>query len=173
MASGPDYKFGNIIIDDIFAYIVTDYTLPSQIDKKGVYRVPIADIGDITKYQLMYKSESSEWGAVAPVSILFDNNGNKVILPDYLGIGAIWVACDGLDFRKVLISPNVLLTYTIGANYRGDIYCVAYDNVGQLGAQVALKLNRGTYNLTKALRNAGMSSFMRGTLLINGLTNVF
>lgn len=173
LASGIDYKFGNIIIDDHFAYLMTDYTEPAQVDKKGVYRVVIPDIGDITKYQLVYKTQPSEWGAIAPVNLLLDNHGNKVILPDYLGAGFIWIARDGLDFKKVSVSPAVLLTYTIGANYKGDIYCVAYNNSGELNTQSQLKLNRGTYNLTKALRAAGINDFMRGTNMINGLTNVF
>ena len=173
LATGEDYKFGNIIIDDHFAYVITDYTQPSQADSKGIYRVALADIGNITKYQLIYKAQASEWGAIAPVSLLLDKNGNKVILPDWLGVGFIWVARDGLDFKKVTISPSVLLTYTIGTNYKGDIYCVAYNNSGELGQQTQLKLNRGTYNLTQALREAGIDNFMRGTLLIHGLTNVF
>ena len=105
--------------------------------------------------------------------MLLDNNGNKVILPDYLGVGFIWVARDGLDFKKVTISPSVLLTYTIGTNYKGDIYCVAYNNSIELNTPDALKLNRGTYNITKALRDAGIDNFMRGTNMIHGLTNVF
>lgn len=171
-ASGDDYKFGNIITDKVFAYLVTDYTLPSYAEKKGIYRVPLADIGDITKYQLIYKTLSSEWGLIAPVSLLLDNNGNKVLMPDYLGAGYLWLARDGLDFKKVAISPSVLLTYTIGTNYRGDIYCVAYNNSGELNTPSALKLNRGTYNITQALRDAGVSDFMRGSLMIHGMTNV-
>lgn len=173
LAQGIDYKFGNIIIDDYYAYLVTDYTDASQVNKKGIYRVAIPDIGDIDKYQLVYRTEPNEWGAIAPVSVLFDNHGNKVILPDYLGAGFIWVAREGLDFKKVTISPSVLLTYTIGANYRGDIYCVAYANSGELNTPTALKLNRGSYNLTKALRDAGIDNFMRGTPMVHGLTNVF
>lgn len=173
LATGEDYKFGNIIIDDYFAYVVTDYTQPSQADSKGVYRVALADIGNINKYQLIYKAMASEWGNIAPVSLLLDKNGNKVILPDYLGVGFIWVARDGIDFKKVALSPAVLLTYTIGTNYKGDIYCVAFNNSSELTQPTQLKLNRGTYNLTQALRDAGVDNFMRGTLLIHGLTNVF
>lgn len=173
LAQGIDYKFGNIIIDDHFAYLVTDYTEVSQTDKKGIYRVLITDVGDFSKYQLIYKAEQSEWGNIAPLSLLLDNNGNKVILPDYLGAGFIWLAREGLDFKRVFISPSVLLAYTIGANYKGDIYCVAYNNSGELNTQSQLKLNRGTYNLTRALRAAGINDFMRGTNMINGLTNVF
>ena len=173
LAQGADYKMGNIILDDVFAYLVTDYTEPDQYDKKGIYRVPIADIGDYTKYQLVFKADPAEWGSVAPVNILLDNNGNKVILPDYLGAGFIWLAREGLDFKKVPISPAVLLGYCIGANYQGDIWCVAYNNSGELNTPTELKLNRGSYNLTKALRDAGVDNFMRGTLMIHGLTNVF
>ena len=172
LARGIEYKFGNIIMDDYFAYMVTDYTDPSLADKKGIYRVPIADIGDITKYRMIYNAKASEWGSISLVSLLMDKNGNKVILPDYLGAGFVWVAREGLDFKKISISPSVLLAYTIGENYNGDIYCVAYNNSGELGKPDSLKLNRGTYNLTKTLRRNGVPNFMSNTQLIDGLSTV-
>lgn len=163
--AGPDYKFGNIMIDDNnIAFMITDYTEPSQAEKKGIYRVHATDLGDITKYRLIYKCEPSEWGSIAPISLSMDNNGNKVLYPDYLGAGFLWIARDGLDFEKVVVSQPVLLTYMIGENYRGDIWCVAYEGGNNL------RLNSGSYNLTKALRNAGMANFMRGTKLVSGLT---
>lgn len=165
--SGIYYKFGNIMIDDDnMAFMITDYTEASQSEEKGIYRVHASNLGDFSKYRMIYKAEPSEWGAIAPVSLLLDPNGSKVILPDYLGAGYIWVASEGLDFKRVTVSPNILLAYTIGENYKGDIYCVAYEGGNNL------RLNSGSYNLTKALRNAGMSNFMRGSTLISGLKTV-
>lgn len=165
--SGIYYKFGNIMIDDDnMAFMITDYTEASQAEEKGIYRVHASNLDDFSKYRMIYKAEPSEWGSIAPVSLLLDPNGNKVILPDYLGAGYIWVASEGLDFKRVTVSPNILLAYTIGENYNGDIYCVAYEGGNNL------RLNSGSYNLTKALRNAGLSSFMRGSTLISGLKTV-
>ena len=165
--SGIYYKFGNIMIDDDnMAFMITDYTEASQAEEKGIYKVHASNLGDFSKYRMIYKAEPSEWGAIAPVSLLLDPNGNKVILPDYLGAGHIWVASEGFDFKQVTVSPNILLAYTIGENYKGDIYCVAYEGGNNL------RLNSGSYNLTKALRNAGMSNFMRGSTLISGLKTV-
>lgn len=165
--SGIYYKFGNIMIDDDnMAFMITDYTEASQAEEKGIYRVHASNLGDFSKYRMIYKAEPSEWGSIAPVSLLLDPNGNKVILPDWLGSGYIWVASEGLDFKRVTVSPNVLLTYTLGENYNGDIYCVAYEGGNNL------RLSSGSYNLTKALRNAGMSNFMRGSTLITGLKTV-
>ena len=165
LASGIEYKFGNMMIDDNnIAYMITDYTDPSLMDKKGVYRVHASNLGDISKYRVIYKCDPAEWGAIAPVSLLMDNNGNKVLLPDYLGGGFIWVARDGLNFKRVNVPNNILLTYTIGENYDGDIYCVAYEG------GYNLRLSSGSYNLTKILREHGITDFMRGTKIVSGLT---
>lgn len=165
LASGIEYKFGNMMIDDNnIAYMITDYTDPSLIDKKGVYRVHASNLGDISKYRIIYKCDPLEWGAIAPVSLLMDNNGNKVLLPDYIGGGFIWVARDGLEFKRVNVPNNILLTYTIGENYNGDIYCVAYEG------GYNLRISSGSYNLTKILRKHGITDFMRGTKIVSGLT---
>lgn len=170
LGSGIEYKFGNIMIDDNnIAYLITDYTDPSLRDKKGVYRVHAKYLDDITKYRYVYRCDRAEWGDIAPVSLLMDNNGNKVLLPDYLGTGWIWVARDGVNFKKVKVSPNVLLAYTIGENYNGDIWCVQYEG----GQNQNLRLSSGSFNLTKALRDAGVKDWMRGTpKLVSGLTTV-
>lgn len=169
LATGIEYKFGNITIDDNnIAYLVTDYTEASLADKKGIYRVPVPDLGDITKYQRIYHADTVTWGSIAPLLLIMDKNGNKVLLPDYLGKGFIWVARDGLDFVKVRLSEDVLLQYAVGANYKGDIYCIDYYANGG-----GWRLNRGSFNLTKMLRDAGVSDFMRGTTIIPNLPDIF
>lgn len=165
LASGIEYKFGNIMIDDNnIAYIITDYTDPSLIDKKGVYRVHASNLGAISQYRIIYKCDPLEWGAIAPLSLLMDNNGNKVLLPDYLGGGFIWVARDGLNFKRVNVPGGILMACTIGENYNGDVYCVAYDGGSNL------RLSGGSYNLTRILRENGITDFMRGTKIVSGLT---
>ena len=165
LASGIEYKFGNIMIDDNnIAYVITDYTDPSLIDKKGIYRVHASNLGDISKYRIIYKCDPAEWGAIAPLSLLMDNNGNKVLLPDYLGGGFIWVARDGLNFKRVNVPGGILIGYTIGENYNGDVYCVVYEGVSNL------RLSGGSYNLTRILRENGITDFMRSTKIVSGLT---
>lgn len=165
LASGIEYKFGNIMIDDNnIAYVITDYTDQSLQDKKGIYRVHASNLGDISKYRIIYKCDPAEWGSIAPLSLLIDNNGNKVILPDYLGGGFIWVARDGLEFKRVNVPNNILLACTIGENYNGDIYCVVYEG------GYNLSLSSGSYNLTRILRENGVTDFMRGTKIVSGLT---
>lgn len=165
LASGIEYKFGNMMIDDNnIAYMITDYTDPSLIDKKGVYRVHASNLGDISKYRIIYKCDPAEWGAIAPISLLMDNNGNKVLLPDYIGGGFIWVARDGLNFKRVNVPNNILLVCTIGENYNGDVYCVVYEG------DYNLRLSNGSYNLTRILRENGITDFMRGTKIVSGLT---
>ncbi|MGO1062509.1 hypothetical protein [Acinetobacter lwoffii] len=165
LASGIEYKFGNMMIDDNnIAYMITDYTDPSLIDKKGVYRVHASNLGDISKYRIIYKCDPVEWGAIAPVSLLMDNNGNKVLLPDYIGGGFIWIARDGLNFKRVNVPGGILMAYTIGENYNGDIYCVVYEGGSNL------RLSSGSYNLTRILRENGITDFMRGTKIVSGLT---
>lgn len=165
--AGIQYKFGNIIIDDNnIAFMITDYTDPSLADKKGIYRVPVEFLGNINKYKLIYKCEPSEWGNIAPVSLAIDNNGNKILFPDFLGSGFLWIATEGLNFKRVTVSPNVLLTYMIGENYNGDMWCVQYEGGNNL------RLSSGSFNLTKALRDSGITNFGRATTLISGLSTV-
>ena len=69
---------------------------------------------------------------------------DKVLMLDYKGQGKLWI----WGFKKVSVSPPVLLSYVIGANYNGDIYCMANFQVSD---NTKLKLSGGTYNLTEAL----------------------
>ncbi|MEG0086833.1 MAG: hypothetical protein RR817_10200 [Niameybacter sp.] len=171
--SGDEYKFCGLSIDDNhIAYLVSDFTTSGLQDKKGIYRVALANIGDFSKYRLIYKADPAEWGAITTTQLITDKNGNKVLLPDYLGFGMLSIATEGLDFKKIIIRPNVLLAYVIGENYNGDVYCVAYTDVSQLSNNTELKLTRGTYNLTKALRANGIPNFMKGMCLNPTLNGV-
>ncbi len=173
--SGEAYKMCNLTIDDNdMAFILTDYSDYNDADiqnSKGIYRVHVSDLGDISKYQRIYHATVEEWGRIALLVLVMDKNGNKIIFPDYLGAGYIWVAREGLDFKKVTISQNILLTYVIGENYNGDIYCVDYRGMPEMGT--GYRLNRGSYNITKMMRNAGIKDFMRGTTLVPNLSGIF
>lgn len=172
--SGWNYKFGAIFFDDVYAYLLTDYTNPDQQDIQGFYRVLPEHLGDFSKYRAIYKPDLATLGETAFSRFFMDKMGNKVILPDWKGFGVIWVAREGMAFERVQLSKNIWLAYMIGANYNGDIYSVEFDNFAAVTANggANIKLNRGTYNLTKALRNSGVNDFMRGHTLINDMGSI-
>lgn len=166
--SGWDFKFGAILFDDIYAYLVTDYTNPDQQEKQGVYRVLPEFLGDLSKYEQIYKPDQETIGDAAFSRLLMDKQGNKVILPDWKGIGNIWVARSGFNFKRIPLSANKWLAYIIGANYNGDVYCVVFNTLGEVtdNGGENIRLNRGTYNLTEILRAGGIDNFMRGETLL-------
>ena len=170
LGQGYQFKLGKLFFDKVYIYLITDYTSESGLSaQNGIYRVAKQHVGDWSKYRNIYKVNPAEWGSVAPFRLVMDRHGNKVLLLDWIGQGKIWVATEGMDFKKVSISPNVLLSYVIGPNYNGDVYCVTNNLPGDMTTNANLKLSGGTYNLTKALRNAGLRNFMTSNLLSNGL----
>ncbi len=159
--SGWEFKFGAIFFDDVYAYLITDYTNDELIDtKQGMYRVLPEFLGDYSKYQPVFLKPKEDRGAYS--RYLMDRLGNKIILPDGEGYGTILLAREGFDFKKITFNNNTWLAYIIGPNYNGDIYCVAYDNVSEAYNDQTIHLTRGTYNLTELLRDAGVSNFMKG-----------
>lgn len=170
LGSGAEFKLGKLFFDKEYLYFITDYTPDTGLQaKNGIYRVGKNHVADSNKYRPIYICDPAEWGSIAPFRLVMDRHGNKVQLLDWVGQGVIWVATDGMDFKKVTISPRVLLSYVIGPNYSGDVYCVPNNTPSEVGVNANLKLSGGTYNLTKALRNAGLKNFMTGNLLSNGL----
>lgn len=170
LGQGYQFKLGKLFFDKVYIYLITDYTAESGLSaQNGIYRVAKQHVGDWSKYRNIYKVNPAEWGSVAPFRLVMDRHGNKVLLLDWIGQGKIWVATEGMDFKKVMLSPNILLSYVIGPNYNGDVYCVTNNVPGDMTTNANLKLSGGTYNLTKALRNAGLRNFMTGNLLSNGL----
>lgn len=167
IASGPQFKFGNHLYDEHFAYFVTDYTQDTQwYDKKGVLRCPIAGTGNYDNYTKVYKAPQDEWGTKALSKFIYDQNGHKVILPDNIGYGSLWFAKQGFDFSKinfndskVLLSGNV-----IGPNYNGDIYVTAYSNVSgdRYTDDGNLRLNRKVVNLSRIIRAQLEEEFFTG-----------
>lgn len=165
--SGDIYKFGSIFFDDNYAYLIADYTKPELKDKLGLYRVAVENLGDINKYELLYKPNVAEFNPRLAFSRYFeDPMGNKVILPDYMGHGWIFVARNGFDFKPVQLSvPSLFLAYIVGPNYNGDTYIVGFTEPPSVMTEnngARIKLNRGTWNLTEILRKAGIENFMRG-----------
>ena len=170
IGNGAQFKLGKLYFDDVYIYLITDYTSDTGLGaQNGIYRVAKQHVGDWSKYRNIYKTNPAEWGDIAPFRLVMDRHGNKVLLLDWIGQGKIWLATEGMDFKKVNIAPNVLLSYVIGPNYNGDVYCVTNNLPGEMTVNANLKLSGGSYNLTKALRNAGLKNFMTGNLLSNGL----
>lgn len=161
LGQGPFFKFGNMFFDDYYAYAITDYTLPEWKDRWGILRVGINYLDQPDKYTLAYRAPN-DTGVGSPYRIIADRNGNKVILPDLSALGFIWVSTNGTDFHKVMMTPRSVLYFVIGANDNGDIYVKAPLYGRQLGENSGQFLTGGTVNLTKSLRQAGLTNFMRG-----------
>lgn len=164
LGAGDEWKFGTMWVDKFYLYIITDYTTAALKPVSGIYRVSLNHLRDITKYKMIYHAAPEEWGSVAPFRLIVDRMGNKVQLPDVAGRGVIWVATEGFNFKKVIVRPNLLLSYIIGPNYNGDIYCSG--NLVQDETQI---LSGTNFNLTTALRNAGITNFMRGEIMFDDL----
>lgn len=172
IGQGDNFKFGTFFFDEHYAYILTDYTTEALKLKQGIYRVSENHLGDITKYRVIYKCKPAEWGLAAPFRLIMSNNGNKVLLTDWQGKGYIWVAKDGMNFKKVPLSNSVVMAYVSGANYDGDIYCTANTESVDLTYNQNLRIDGGSYNLTKAIRDSGMSDFMRGDNMFETITGI-
>lgn len=172
LGEGPAFKLGKLFFDETYIYFLSDYTPDTGLSAdNGLYRVAKKHASDITKYSAIWKVNPAEWGAVAPFRLVMDRNGNKVILLDWIGQGILFIATDGLNFRKAFLNKGVLLSYVIGENYNGDIYCVTNNRAEEMGIEANFKLSGGTYNLTRLLQENGVPNFMRGNILVNNYNN--
>lgn len=172
LGEGPAFKLGKLFFDETYLYFLSDYTSDTGLSaENGLYRVAKKHAADITKYSAIWKVNPAEWGTVAPFRLVMDRNGNKVILLDYIGQGILFIATDGLNFRKAFLDKSVLLSYVIGENYNGDIYCVTNSRSEDMGIEANFKLSGGTYNLTRLLQENGVPNFMRGNILVNNYNN--
>ncbi len=147
------YKFGYFWFDNKYAYFLTDYTSGSYLDKKGILRCPIDSLIDINKYKNLYVCPKDEWGEIAIVNIIEYPNGVKVLFPDYLGLGVIWVATSGYNFKKVTLDQQQLLGYnTMGPNLNNEVFVLAR------GGTLMHNFNKATkYDLTLLLRENGIA----------------
>lgn len=154
LGEGYRYKFGHMWFDDKYAYILTDYTQNHFEEHKGILRCPIDGLDNIDNYKNIYTCPSKDWGQIAVTNIVMDDDGNKVLFPDYLGNGLMWVSNQAFNFKKVKFNPSFLLGYDFtGPNLNGDIYAV--------GGKVK---NNYCYNLTKMFRENGLQDFFKTTL---------
>lgn len=168
---GHEYKFGNMWCDDYYAYFTADYTELEFQDYWGIIRVGLNHLGDKTKFRLAWNAKDG-WRSGSPYRFISDRNGNKILIGELYAAGYIMVATKGYDFKRVNIVPSVVLSFIIGPNDNGDIYCKA-DFLGDgLGENRGQFLTGGTINLTKSLRNAGLTNFMRGEQSLPFLSGV-
>lgn len=166
------FKFGQMWEDEHYTYVTTDYTIAGQKNNWGIYRVGHNYLGDKSKYRLAYKAPNAVWNVGSPYRFIADGNGNKVLMPELMGLSYITVATEGFNFKKVEIAPEGILSFIIGPNDNGDIYC-KYDFYGRgLGLNEGQFLTGGTINLTKTLRASGLTNFMTGEQHFKHLTNV-
>lgn len=172
LGQGDFFKFGNMWEDDHYTYVTTDYTIAEQKNNWGIFRVGHNYLADKTKYRLAYKADNTVWNVGSPYRFIADGNGNKLLMPELLGLSYITVATEGFNFKKVRVEPVSVLSFIIGANDNGDIYCKADYYARNLGVNAGQFLTGGTINLTKALRAAGLTNFMTGEQHFKSFINV-
>ncbi|WP_372409254.1 hypothetical protein ACDI99_10090 [Acinetobacter radioresistens] len=169
IAAGDLYKFGDIFFDEHYAYLVTDYTTAETRPLSGLYRVAVENLGDFSKYHAIFKPKFSDLGNGTLSRYVEDNNGIKIVMPDNGGIGRLWIANGDMEFKYHTTDPFVHFYIRLGINDNGDMYCNDVFNNPDLTGTPSEKLyiNHGSYNLTKILRDAGYSNFMKGRTLIS------
>ncbi|WP_180100905.1 hypothetical protein [Acinetobacter sp. YH12151] len=169
IAAGDLYKFGDIFFDEHYAYLVTDYTTAETRPLSGLYRVAVENLGDFSKYHAIFKPKFSDLGNGTLSRYVEDNNGIKIVMPDNAGIGRLWIANGDMEFKFHTTDPFVHFYIRLGINDNGDMYCNDVFNNPDLTGTISEKLyiNHGSYNLTKILRDAGYSNFMKGRTLIS------
>ena len=171
LASGWLYKFGDIFFDDYYAYLLTDYTSVNERPLSGLYRVAVENLGDFSKYHAIFKPKFSDLGNGTLSRYIEDSNGNKLIFPDNAGYGRLWIARGDMNFKyhNTLSTDYVSFMNRLGANDLGDIYSndpfTDPEPTGTMSQK--LYINHGSHNLTKILRDAGLSNFMRQRALIS------
>lgn len=169
LASGWLYKFGDIFFDDYYAYLLTDYTSVSERPLSGLYRVAVENLGDFSKYHAIFKPKFSDLGNGTLSRYIEDSNGNKIIFPDNAGHGRIWIARGDVNFKYHTFLPFTSFMNRLGVNDLGDIYSndpfADPEPTGTLSQK--LYINHGSHNLTKILRDAGLSNFMTQRALIS------
>ncbi|MCO8080301.1 hypothetical protein [Acinetobacter lwoffii] len=169
LASGWLYKFGDIFFDDYYAYLLTDYTSVDERPLSGLYRVAVENLGDFSKYHAIFKPKFSDLGYGTLSRYIEDSNGNKLIFPDNAGHGRIWIARGDMEFKFHTFSPFTSFMNRLGVNDLGDIYSndpfADPEPTGTMSQR--LYINHGSHNLTKILRDAGLSNFMTQRSLIS------
>lgn len=151
LGMGQLWKFGRMYFDELFTYLITDYTHAGA--RTGILKCRTTELNDITKYQYLY----SEPNGQALSSYDEDLYGNKIITPDYTGAGFIYYATGDLKFKKVNLSRNVVVSGITSANYNGDVYART--------SGFPYQLSNRMYNLSKSIRQSGLSSYHAAKLI--------
>jgi hypothetical protein len=158
IGSGKSFKFGGFWFDDNYAYLFTDYTTGKELKPKGILRCPIDGLRNFDNYKNIYHCPPEEWGSIAPIGMVEDNNGNKVLFPDYLGYGFLWIATEGYNFKKVILDKKELIGYDrYGPNANGDVYVVRAFQ----GAGGGWDRNGYWYKLNDILKSNGINGFFK------------
>ena len=149
--SGSNAKFGDFKIDDLFLYLVTDFTSGQDT---GIIRVSkYSDLKNIDNYEYIMHVPDN-----AAVVTYTEINGIKIIGPDGIGYKKIYIANGDMNLEKYNIAfanneitGNFVLNICKGYNENGN--CIY--RVGTTGYDIS-KLRYNTVpgvDMAKTLRN--------------------
>ena len=93
-------------------------------------------------------------GNAALSGYIYDKNGWRVMICDYLGGNKVLMAKNNYNFTWVYNISGKRMYAFIGPNANGDVY-VYYSNVGSsVSGEDWLRINANTFNFTKAEFNS-------------------
>lgn len=163
ITKGDNFKFGEIFSDDIYLYLVTDYT---QGQNTGIMRVSkLSDLSNIDNY--IYVTKTIDNSAVVNY---VEVDGIKFLNPDGIGWKKCYIADGDMQFKKILLeidSSILAIDFVLGPcrglNENGDFIFAVFTNGYDI---TALKFNSQiSIDMTATLRQY-VSNFNRKNKLI-------
>lgn len=124
VGSGDDFKFGQLLFDENFMYAITDYANVQNLLPKGILKCPMDKLDTPSAYTNAWEDVDEQVLSQAGlVSLLIDKDGRKIMTIDSYQPGYLFVALDGLNFKRVYLGQNTQfgIRFT-GPNYNGDYY---------------------------------------------------
>lgn len=124
VGSGDDFKFGQLLFDENFMYAITDYSNVQNLLPKGILKCPMDKLNTPSAYTNAWEDVDGQVLSQAGlVSLLIDKDGRKIMTIDSYQPGYLFVALDGLNFKRVYLGQNTQfgIRFT-GPNYNGDYY---------------------------------------------------
>lgn len=159
IAQGNEFKFGMILFDEIYLYLITDIT--SGDAPRGIVKVAKASISDANSYSYIYKNPQN----VSFISY-YENNTIKVLFPDgaQSNRGKVYIANGDANFAEYDFvcsdGQSRILGQSVGPNYNGDLIAITYSGYGS-----GYKLNMPRYLLSEGMKNAGFANFSKMRLV--------
>lgn len=123
VGEGDNYKFGQLFFDEAFMYAITDYANVQNLLPKGILKCPMDKLSTPSAYTNAWQDSDGQISAQAGlVSILLDKGGRKIMTIDSYQPGYMFVALEGLNFKKVAVGGQQFGIRFTGPNYNGDFY---------------------------------------------------